>query len=400
MKILFVGGIDLTIHPNHRAHHFIAYLERNGIQLDVISMIPFYTGNKPTNSWNRFWAGIRESLRNPVVINHRKTGIEVAIRRLPSRLDAFLHSLWAYFHLSPLRGKHYDVCIFGNPDNVLLPLILKKRGIVKSVIYDDWDFYPGFNRSWFFNNLTRFREHLCISNADVVISVGSLLSELRKSQGAARTLIIPNGVNYPLFAKAQQKRPHPPTLIYTGRLDKDWGVDISIEGFALVHNKIPDARYLIIGYNEGDYVNYLHDLVDRLELNECITFVGPKRYEELPHYLAEADIGVALHRPNELMKYAFPLKVIEYMAASLAIIGILVGETEKVILDSECGKCIPYSSEAFGNAVLDILSNNSTLSSYREHAKYYAKRYDWDTLFSNVLDVINSSVHVSEKEQI
>jgi glycosyltransferase involved in cell wall biosynthesis len=325
-------------------------------------------------------------------ISQRKTGIQVAIRMLPGRLDAFVQGLWAYQHLGPIIAKRYDFCIFGNPDNVLLPLLLKKRGLIETIIYDDWDFYPGFNRSWLWNHLTSYREHLCLSLADVVISVGSLLAELRKRQGAARTLVIPNGVNYPLFATAQAKRPHPPTLIYSGKLAEDFGTDVSIEGFAQVLDRIPEARYLIISYDQGPYVHYLHNLVGQLGLSNNVLFLGPKRYEELPHYLAEADIGVALFKPNDLMKYAFPLKIVEYMAAGLAVVGTEIGETEKLIHEGESGRCVPYSPEAFASAVLDILSDNAVLMGYSEHAKKYAKRYDWDTLFSGILDVIDAAV--------
>jgi len=77
-------------------------------------------------------------------------------------------------------------------------------------------------------------------------------------------------------------------LIYAGRLAEDWGVDISIKGFAGVRDQIPEARYLIVGYNEERYVHYLHELVEQLGLGDSVFFVGPKRYEELPYYLAEA----------------------------------------------------------------------------------------------------------------
>jgi len=130
MKVLSIAGLDVTIHPNHRAHHFIAFLERLGIQVDVISLTPFYTGPWSASPWTRFQSGLHESIGNHIAIIKRKTGVEVTIRRLPARLDAFAQDLCAYLHLGPLAGKQYNVCIFGNLNNVLLPMFLKKRGLV------------------------------------------------------------------------------------------------------------------------------------------------------------------------------------------------------------------------------------------------------------------------------
>lgn len=397
MNILFIAGTDITIHPNHRAHHFISYLESLGAQVDVVCHLPFYTGGQAVDALARYRYGLRERYRRPFEITPRKNGVQLAVRMLPGRLDDFVHSYWSYLHFGPLTGKRYDLCIFGNPSNVLLPLLLKRRGLIGTLIYDDWDFYPGFNRSWIWTRLTRFRERLCIGSAKLVISVGGLLSDLRKEQGAARTLVIPNGVDYRIFASAQNKRPHPPTLVYMGKLGADWGIDVSIEGFAQMCKQMPDARYLIIGYNQGTYVLQLQRQVERLGLNGKVLFLGGKPYEELPHYLADADVGVALHNPNDLMRYAFPLKVVEYMAAGLAVVGTGIGETEKLILEGQAGRCVSFSPEAFADAVLEILGNKPLLDDYCRHAQDYARRYDWTTVFSSLPDLA-VLCHLSETD--
>lgn len=389
MNVLFIGGADFTIHQNHRAHHFVAFLENHATRVDIISLTRFYSGPWHAGPWTRLRCGLRDSIGKGVEVIEKKTGVQVVIRKLPGRLDPVAQDLWAYLHLGPLAGRRYELCIFGNPDNVLLPLLLKKRGVVGTIIYDDWDYYYGFDQSLLWKLLMKWRERICVSIADVVISVGSLLAELRKGQGATRTLVIPNGVDYHLFARAQQKRPHPPTLVYLGKLAKEYGIDISIKGFAQVRNKIPTARYLIIGYDEGQHARYLHSLVDELKLSDSVLFLGQKRYEELPCFLAEADIGVALFRPNELMKYTFPLKVVEYMAAGLAVVGTKIGETEKLILEAKSGRAVECSSEEFASAVINTLNDSARLAKYCENAKEHARRYDWSALFSRLLGVID-----------
>ena len=259
-----------------------------------------------------------------------------------------------------LASRRYDVCIFGNPENVLLAWLLKKKGVVETLVYDDWDYYAGFEEQRLTKLVMTWREKLCISCSDIVISVGSLLSDLRKKQGARRAFVIPNGVDYQLFARAQQKKPHPPTLIYTGTIDEWSGLDVSIEGFAYVRNKIPNSRYLVIGHGEREYLLSLRSLVSKLNLNGSVLFLGYKQCEELPQFLAEADVGVALFQRNDRMKYAFHLKVVEYMAAGLAVIGSKIGETEKMIVESSAGEALEYSCEQFASAVIKLLTDHAT----------------------------------------
>ncbi len=50
-----------------------------------------------------------------------------------------------------------------------------------------------------------------------------------------------------------------------------------------------------------------------------VIYHGPKRYEELPHWLAAMDVGLVLYRPG-VADYNSPLKLFDYMASGLAII--------------------------------------------------------------------------------
>lgn len=382
MRVLFVAGSDFTIHPNHRAHHLVAFLESCAIQVDTVSLRRYYSGPPSSSLWTRFSYGLRGHKNRRVELIRTANGSQLIIQRLPGRLDYVAQDIWACFHLSHFSGQSYDLCIFGNPDNVLIPWLLKKRGVVKTIVYDDWDYYYGFDNSRLVRQLIKLREKMCVSIADVVVSVGELLRELREKQGAKQAFAIPNGVNYQLFSSGQNKHAHPPTLVYMGKLAHEYGVDVSLRGFAKVLKSIPTARYLIVGYNEGRYSEYLRDLVKEWGISGSVTFAGKKRYDELPDLLSKADIGVALFRVNDLMKYTFPLKVVEYMAAGLAVVGTKIGETERLIVEAKGGEALDCSADAFADVVTDLLKDKPRLATYSQNAGKYARHFDWDLLFS------------------
>ena len=383
-KILFIAGSDFTIHPNHRAHHFVRYLEQTASRVDIISLRRFYSGEDKQNTWNRFKMGIKERGGKSTEILEREKGIQILIRRLPGRLDFIMQDFWAATQLQAIKAQTYDLCIYGNPDNAYLPVSLSLRNQVKNIVYDDWDYYPGFDHTRILNQIIQAREKWCASSADLVISVGELLAQLRSKQGAKSTIAIPNGVNYTIFSAAQKKKPHPPTLVYMGKLAEEYGVDVSIRGFKTVCQEIPNARYLIIGYNQDEYAQHLQDLTSQYGLQDHIHFVGGQPYEKLPNFLDEADVGVALFKPNDLMKYAFPLKVVEYMAAGLAVIGTRIGETETLIDNSEAGYAVEYDAADFAEKTIRLLKNTEQLNSFSEKAASYARQFDWQALFDKL----------------
>ncbi len=383
VKILFIAGSDFTIHPNHRAHHFVRFLEEKGAKVDVISLRRFYSGAEQVGSWQRFREGVKSGEQVEVI--ERANGMQLLLRRLPGRFDFVAQDFWAAFQLGRLKNKQYEVCIYGNPDNAYLPVWLKRRGIVKTIVYDDWDYYEGFDHSRMIKNVIHYREKWCASHANLVVSVGYLLAKLRENQGADKTIVIPNGVNYPLFSQAQKKGDHPPTLVYIGKLAEEYGVDVAIRGFAEIVKTIPDARFMIIGYNQDDYAQYLRGIVEDLGLEDRVDFIAPQPYEDLPNYLAQADVGVALFTPTDLMKFAFPLKVVEYMAAGLPVVGSKVGETERIIEESGAGYAVPFDAEDFAEKALLLLGDDELLKNTSARAAEHARKYDWAFLFDQLI---------------
>jgi glycosyltransferase involved in cell wall biosynthesis len=388
MDILYVGGSDLVRSPNHRARHFINFLQQHAARVDVVALKPLYDGAHDASVVDKVRRGVRDYAEDPASVVETGAGTELTVRKLPNRFDPYAQDLWAYLHLGPLKRRRYDVGIFGNPDNALLAWLLRKRGIVDKLVYDDWDYFEGFNRPRHWRRAITWREHLAVSMADVVISVGTLLADLRDEQGARETFVVPNGVNYPLFARAQEKKPHPPTLVYTGSIE-DWaGLDVTIEGFAQVRQAIPDARYWIIGPDDNAYTRSLRDMVERLDLGDSVQFLGFKPYTQLPEFLAEADIGVALFQPTDQMKYAFHLKIVEYMAAGLAVIGTRIGETELILDESGAGQAIECTPAAFARTATEFLSDPALLKTYGEKGKAFARQYDWNQVFDSVHEII------------
>jgi glycosyltransferase involved in cell wall biosynthesis len=313
------------------------------------------------------------------VRDNNVTNYIVRFPRLPGIFDYLLRDFWTYFNLYKRLHCHYDLCILAHPRLLFVALRLKRLGKVDLLIYDDWDYFPGlFPKDVFWYRIMHTREQICVRNADGVTSVSHNLQEFREKQGARQIALVPNGVDYALFERARQKRDHPPTLLYMGTLADGWGADLPIMALPIIMKRIPNIRYLVIGTGLDE--QQLQAKVSDLGLDEYVYFLGAQEYQHLPYFLAEADLGVAVSRKTEFREYACPLKIIEYMAAGLPVIGSKFGETQFMIEEANAGKTVEFSEQAFASTVIDLLTNQSEYNIHSANAVSFAKAYDWEQL--------------------
>lgn len=379
-KFLFVAGINLTVQklnsPAQRLPYALApYVE----QMDLVGYINFY-GGPPTSKLSKLAKGAANLLTDHVSVTHEGNVRRLIARRLPlpRSLDVKMQSRWIYQILKGKLAPTYDVAIVAHAENAPLAKLLKNAGLAQHLVYNDWDYYPGYVEPEY-RDLVAGYEQLHVELADGVASVSRPLQELRTQQGAKRTIVIPNAVEFEKFNRAHQNRkPHSPTLIYCGSVDARWGIDLAIRALPILRQQIPDVRVMVVG--GGPAEDELQALAKEIGVSEQVVFTGAVAYEQLPEMMAEADIGLATSRQDEFRKYASPMKITEYMAAGLPVIASGGGEAEQMIVESRGGVHIDYDTDALIQAVLPLLQNRAQFETMQQAALDYARRRTWDEM--------------------
>lgn len=392
-RALLLMGQESQTTFHHRGKHLSHYLASRFAKLDIVSITKLHDGPSSNPVWKKTFFSLVNLVFHPVRINRFENVVDYAVRfpYRPAVIDYLLRDVWSYLYLRRALSKNYDVCVLASPRLAFIGLYLQHLGKIHELIYDDWDYFPAHRPGgYFWSNIMRLRENACISRADGVASVSHRLVGLRQKQGAKRSIFVPNGVDYDLFSQAQIRQPHPPTLIFMGKLDKAWGADLPIQALPIIRNILPDIRYILLG--EGPEEGNLHALVTRLGLEDCVAFYGWQEYSSLPVYLAQADLGVATYRDYEFVRFSRPLKIIEYMAAGLPVISTHIeGEIQNTLEDSQAGEMVDFSPEAFARTSLDIFSNQQKYQRYCKNAISYASKMDWDWLLDQELNFIEGA---------
>jgi glycosyltransferase involved in cell wall biosynthesis len=404
-RALLIVDRDMKNNLMHSGDQVVADdLAKRFLELDLVSITKMYDGPGTDPIWRKALLGLRDVFCKRVKTISSGNVVHHIVRfpRLPAVFAYLFRDFWNYANLRTRLKDHYDLCVFRDPGTAFVALWLKHLGKVDVLIYDDNDYVPDlYPGDFFWHHIMRFRERICVRRADAVVSVSSGLQDLRTQQGAKRTILIYNGVDYGLFASAQEKKPHPPTLLYMGTLAKAWGADLPILALPIIKRQIPGIRYVVLG--KGPDENRLRALVQELGLKDSVSFRWEDDYGNLPRYLAEADIGVATFRESEFRKYACPLKIFEYMAAGLPVIGTPVGEMQIIIKKATAGETVSFSPEAFADAVFDLLSNQNRYDLYSANAINFARDHDWnrmlDKRFAFVEQLAEAVCHVCESER-
>ncbi len=195
--------------------------------------------------------------------------------------------------------------------------------------------------------------------ATALLPVSSEVADYLKGfPGAAGKIhVTPNGVNPARFLPP---RPDPAafTVGFVGTLKPWHGVEVLLEAFAALKEQLPAARLLVVG--TGPEGERLEAEARRLGLGGSALFTGAVSPERVPELLARMDVATAPYPPLEGF-YFSPLKVYEYMAASLPVAASRVGQLESLIRDGENGLlCTPGSVPAL-TAALERLSSDPAL---------------------------------------
>ena len=152
-------------------------------------------------------------------------------------------------------------------------------------------------------------------------------------------------------------------------------VDLIIQAFLLVRKSAPNARLILGG--KGPEEGNLKLLASRLGLEDAITFAGYIPEQELPTYLAAADLFTFSSESE-----TFGIVLAQAMAAGKPVVAVRSSCIEEVVTHEQDGLLVPPdNADAFAEAILALLLAPIRRKQLAENARHKAvQRYGWDAI--------------------
>jgi len=152
-------------------------------------------------------------------------------------------------------------------------------------------------------------------------------------------------------------------IISVGRLVHRKGQDKLIASLPSIKAEIPNVHLVLVGV--GPHQDYLEKLARKLQVTDCVTFIGRINYAELPRYICVGDIFAMPSRSRffGLEVEGLGIVYLEASSCGLPVVGGKSGGAPDAVLVGETGVVVDGTNTfEIAQACIELL-NNPELSS-------------------------------------
>lgn len=228
------------------------------------------------------------------------------------------------------------------------------------------------------------------SKYDQLFAISEAVQDDIKQKSNFESLVVYNGIKVDEIQFKKESNPTTFRIIQVSRLEHEKkGQHILLEALNLLNNKY-NLRNLHVDFiGEGSSLNYLMGIVDKLQINSYVSFLGLRDRKYIYSHLQDYDLLV---QPS--LFEGFGLTIIEAMAAGIEVLVSDIDGPREIIEKIghghkfKCGNaddCALKIFEIYSN--FNLMGSQIRLESQREECK---KLFDVEITSKNYLDEYRS----------
>lgn len=179
-------------------------------------------------------------------------------------------------------------------------------------------------------------------------------------------------------------------ILYHGQLGRARDLDTMIRAAGQAAERVPDLTLLLLGpvFGEG----YREDLLRTIERENAGPFVellDPVSHSDVPAYVHLAEAGLVVLPSLSVFRFSLPIKLFEYMACGLPVIGSRLPAIEKIVGRTGCGLLVePSEPDSLADAIVDLLTHSRKAARMGSRgARAVRERYHWDRMQQRLVDL-------------
>ncbi len=230
---------------------------------------------------------------------------------------------------------------------------------------------------------------LLFKKADYIQTISNYLADFARRHGARCPIeIVPNGVNLNVFqthsnyANNNLNSSNHKIIITTSRLVHKNGIDVLIRAVA----QLPTTNYRLLILGSGPDEKKLKKLAKNLGIEDKIKFLGHIEPNDVPKYLAQADIFARASRSEGLGN-----SFLEAMGAGLPVIGTNIGGIKDFLIDGETGLFVKIDDpKDLAEKISRLMENEALRKKLSKNGRELViKKYSWDLVAEKMEKIFN-----------
>jgi PEP-CTERM/exosortase A-associated glycosyltransferase len=310
------------------------------------------------------------------------------------------------------REEPFDLIHAHSPALNGFPALRAGRRLKVPVVYEirafwedagvDLGTYSG-EGSMKYKSVRRFETYLCRkAHAVTTICDGLKNDLLGRGILEEKITVIPNGVEEGLFLP----RPRDEQLMeqlgleagkvvgFIGSFYDYEGLDLLIQGFALIRERAKDIKLLLVGGGYQGQDEKLKALAADLDLGKSCIFTGRVPHDEVKKYYSVIDYLVYPRRSMRLTELVTPLKPLEAMSMEKTVFGSSVGGIAELVKDGVNGYLFkPDDAESLAETFLRVSGNVKDLEELGPRSRRFVQEHrNWEKIVARYKDVYRSAL--------
>lgn len=252
--------------------------------------------------------------------------------------------------------------------------------------------YSGYIRWW---------EGRCSRRYDIIITTEeNLRDRFAKITGKNNAEIV---YNYTDLNPGHDRGLHEKIYdaIYCGGITELRGAFRILEAIKLVVREIPDLKVLFLGsFFPPGLKDQMENYGAENKIKDNVILKTEVAYNDVAQYYRQSNLGLGIFLPVPTHRIILQIKIFEYFAFGLPIIGSNFGHIRNYILQNNAGIIVdPENPDDIAKAMIRLLTDENLYSSLSKNATNASVNYQWSMMEEKLFKIYDSLVGTETKTE-
>jgi len=248
--------------------------------------------------------------------------------------------------------------------------------------------------------ILKLAERWGLAYADAALTVTQELKDTYVARGAApdKISVILNVPDDRLFrdggnGSPSMANPEDFVLVCHGAIEERYGHDTMLDAVALIRSQIPNLRLRIFG--KGSYLEEFFAMRSRLNLEDCVEYLGFVPLEQLVQELYASDVGIVAQKSSPYSNLVHTGKMYEYIAIGKPVLASRLRSVEAYFGQDALYWFEPGDPHSLAQGILDLYHNPEKRQVLVKKAQGLYENYCWEKQRQIYLSVYRKLLNIT-----